>query len=219
VKIKLLLTLMLMMLLVVTMVSSAPPQSLFATSGYTLEIIADEIHEYNTTYPVHLHLYDTEIGIPIDNNATCEYHLYSEETSFTHLDKGTLDYDAPDFETYIDAGNFTYAGKYSLLIWCVADDNSKGGFKQIYVDVAEKEIPIGAFGLWKPVDDWTFPIFYFVLTAVIILLGLAYTSSIMGILGSIMLIFAYFLVGATAPLLFSPLIIIGVLLGFKFATI
>ena len=121
---------MAMFLLVVTMVSSAPPQELFATAGYTIELILGDTHEYNTTYPVHLHLYDTEVGIPIDNvTATCEYHLYDEWDSYRHLAKGTLGYDDPDFETYIDAGNFTQAGTFSLLVWCEAVDNSKGGFK------------------------------------------------------------------------------------------
>ena len=209
-----------MMLLVITMVSAAPPQELFASSGYTLEIISDEIHEYNNTYPVHLHLYDTEIGVPIDNiTATCEYHLYDENSSFTHLDKGILDYDDPDFETYIGAGNFTTPGKYSLLIWCVALDDSKGGFKQTYFVVEEEQIHIGVFGLWKPVEDWTFPVIYLLITILLIILALNYDSSILGVLGSIMLIFSYFLVGATSPVLFTPLLIVGFLLAFRFATL
>jgi len=217
---KLLLIGILLMIALVSMVSAAPPQELFADAGYTLEVIAGETHPYNTTYPVHLHLYDTEIGISIDNlTATCEYHLYNGADYFTHLDKGVLDYDAPDFEKYIDAGNFTTAGEYSLLVWCEAIDNSKGGFKQIYFDVEEEEIDIGVFGLWKPVEDWTFPIIYLVLTIILLIFAISYESSLMGVLGSVMLIFAYFLVGATSPILFTPLLIVGFLLAFKFATL
>jgi len=219
-KYKLLGIMMAMFLLVVTMVSSAPPQELFATSGYTLELISGETHEYNTTYPVHLHLYDTAIGIPIDNvTATCEYHLYDEWDSYRHLDKGILDYDDPDFEAYIGAGNFTQAGTFSLLVWCESVAEDQGGFKQIFFDVEEEEISIGAFGLWKPVEDWTFPVIYLILTFIILAIALAYESQLLGVLGSIMLIMAYLIVGATAPLLFTPLLIIGFLLAFKFATL
>ena len=219
-KFKLFGIILLMMLMLVTTVLGAPPQELFADAGYTLEVIAGETHPYNTTYPVHLHLYDTEVGIPIDNvTATCEYHLYDGEDYFTHLDKGTLDYDAPDFEKYIDAGNFTTAGEYSLLVWCEAIDNSKGRFKQIYFDVEEEEINIGALGLWKPVEDWTFPSIYLILVFIILAIAFAYESQMLGVLGSVMLIMAYFVVGATSPILFAPMLIIGFLLAFKFATL
>ena len=209
-----------MMLLLVTTVMSAPPQDLFATAGYTIELISGDTHEYNTSYPVHLHLYDTEIGIPIDNvTATCEYHLYDEWDSYRHLDKGTLGYDDPDFETYIDAGNFTQAGTFSLLVWCEAVDNSKGGFKQIYFEVEEELVQIGALGLWKPVEDWTFPAIYLLIIVVLLALAFAYESQMLGVLGSIMLIMSYFIVGATSPILFAPLLIVGFLLAFKFATL
>jgi len=209
-----------MILITIMGASAAPPQDLFATSGYTLELISGETHTYNTSYPVHLHLYDTEIGIPIDNEtASCEYHLYDENSSYTHLDKGTLDYDDPDFETYIAAGNFSQPGEFSLLVWCEAIDNSKGGFKQIFFVVEEEEISIGVFGLWKPVEDWTFPVIYLLITILLIILALNYDSSILGVLGSIMLIFSYFLVGATSPVLFTPLLIVGFLLAFRFATL
>jgi len=211
---------MLMMLLLVTTVIAAPPQELFAESGYTIELISDETHEYNTSYPVHLHLYDTAIGIPIDNvTATCEYHLYDEWDSYRHLDKGILGYDDPDFEAYIGAGNFTQAGTFSLLVWCESVAEDQGGFKQIYFEVEEEQIQIGAFGLWKPVTDWTFPAIYLIIVFIILAIALAYESQMLGVLGSIMLIMAYIIVGATSPILFAPLLIIGFLLAFKFATL
>jgi len=217
---KIFIIMMMLMLMLVTTVMSAPPQELFAVDGYTLETISDEMHDYNTTYPVHLHLFDTAVGIPVDNvTATCEYHLYSEETSYTHLYKGTLGYDEPDFEAYIGAGNFTNAGTYSLLVWCEAVDNSKGGFKQIYFDVAEEEISIGAFGFWKPVENWTFPIVYLSLIALLLILAFVYQSQLVGVFASIMLIMAYFLIGATSPILFTPILIIGIFLAFRFGSI
>ena len=206
-------------LLLISFVAAVPPQELAALEGYTLEIISDSIHSYNESYPVHMHLYDSTKGFQVDNTtAICEYHLYSDVDSFRHLDKGTLDFDDPDFETYIGPGNFTTAGEYSLLVWCEATDNSKGGFKQIYFDVEEEQIHIGVFGLWKPVTDWTFPVIYLLLTIILIGVALSYESGLLGVLGSIMLIFSYFIVGATSPILFTPILIVGFLLAFRFAT-
>jgi hypothetical protein len=103
-------------------------------------------------------------------------------------------------------------GEFTLDVWC--STNEIGGY---YTDdfIVTKETK---FGLWTPVEDWTFPIVYLVITFLIIMFAIAYEASIVGVLGSLMLIFSYFLVGARSPILFTPLLIIGFLLAFKFGT-
>lgn len=104
-------------------------------------------------------------------------------------------------------------GDFKLDVWCVT--NISGGH---YTDnfIVSKET---TFGIWAEPTDWTFPIIYLTLTFILIGFALAYGSSILGVLGSIMLIMSYFLIGATSPILFAPLLIVGFLLAFKFATL
>jgi len=104
-------------------------------------------------------------------------------------------------------------GEFTLDVWC--NTSTTGGYYTDDFIVTEET----SLGLWTPVTDWTFPIIYLVITIIIILLGLIYTSSIVGVFGSVMLILSYFMIGATSPLLLAPLLIIGLLLTFKFASI
>jgi len=100
-----------------------------------------------------------------------------------------------------------------------AEENvTEGGFKTFGFVVEEPAPRVLGFE-WKTPTNWTFPIIFFALTFILLGVAFAYESSILGVLGSIMLIFSYFLVGAASPILLTPLLIVGFLLAFKFATL
>ena len=134
--------------------------------------------------------------------STCNWELFSSGIMYAYGD-GVVEIPIDD-------------GTYTMNVYC--DYNStEGGYKS-FDFVVEQNTPI-IFGLeWKAPTNWTFPILYFILTIIIIALALSYESSLIGVLGSIMLMFSYFLVGATSPILFTPLLIIGFLLMFRFGT-
>lgn len=77
--------------------------------------------------------------------------------------------------------------------------------------------PSTIFGGWKPVENWTYPVIYLLLTILLILFAFTYESSLLGVLGSLMLMFSYFIIGATSPILFAPLLIVGFLLSIRFS--
>jgi hypothetical protein len=87
-----------------------------------------------------------------------------------------------------------------------------------YTSFSFTKASMTVFGLWKPVEDWTFPVIYLIITLLLILFAIVYESSFMGVLGSLMLVFSYFLIGATSPILFAPLLIVGVLLMVRFSS-
>jgi len=131
----------------------------------------------------------------------CTWNLYQDDVLYEDGEDAILN-------VPLDYGN------YQLNIYC--EDNATGGFATFDDISRDRET---RFGLWKPVEDWTFPGIYLLLTIILLALAFSYESSLLGVLGSVMLIMSYFIVGATSPILFTPLLIVGFLLAFKFATL
>lgn len=147
---------------------------------------------------------------PIGENLTINPYVYDENG--VSVTSPNCTYTLDDLETTNPLTNLS-AGDHELRVYC--HNTTAGG---VATDTFEV-VRVTPFGLWTEPSDWTFPIIYLVLTILLITLALLYTSSIMGVLGSLMLVFSYFMVGATAPLLFTPLLIVGLLLTFRFATL
>jgi len=208
-----------MMLLLVTTVFAAPSDPTEFSEGLTITLADWDYHFIDTNLTLHSHIYDSRTGIMLgidEANCTIDIHKLTD-VGYEHLFEMNSLYQG---EMTLPSTLFNETGSYNFDLSCFdVDTATMGGFRSINYDVVEDDISIGVFGLWEEPDDWTFPIIYLILTFVLIGFALAYQSSVMGVLGSIMLIMAYFIVGATSPILFAPLLIVGFLLAFKFATL
>ena len=177
--------------------------------GLTLDLEEFEYHEINGNLTLFHRVYNTKTGVEIVNG-TCNSKILIKQPYELIVDESyTYDEDV----TTINSTNFDTPGTYTIQWSCSDEDNKNGGYLTFDFEVVENT----TFGMWTPVTDWTFPIIYLVITFIIIMVGLIYTSSIIGVLGSVMLMLSYFMIGATSPLLLSPLLIIGLLLAFKFS--
>ena len=200
-----------MLLLVVTMVSAVKPSDpVTFAEGLTIDINDVDDQPLNTPLYLYGYVYDSATGVLV-TNATCgvDLHYGIEKTEIFDI--------TTDFQTTVtmNATLFNQTGIYQSDIYCESTDGLQGGFTTISFEVNEET----RFGIWKPVEDWTFPAIYLIIVFILLAIALAYESQMLGVLGSVMLIMAYFLVGATSPILFTPLLIVGFLLAFKFATL
>jgi membrane-bound ClpP family serine protease len=155
----------------------------------------------------------TGLDIEVDYEKDYLYNTTINPTIFAWDENGLLAENITCEYNYNLTELQTTIGTHDVRVYCY--NETVGGSTTFSFDVAEKT----AFGIWKPVDNWTFPIIYLVLTILLLILAFAYESQMMGVLGSIMLIMAYFIIGATSPILFAPVLIVGFLLAFKFATL
>ena len=176
--------------------------------GLTIDINDVNDHPLNTNLTLYGYIYDSGSGLLVEN-ATCSVDLHYGVDKIEIFDVST------NFSDHVtmNASLFNLTGTYQTDIYC--EEGLRGGFTNIIFEVNEET----KFGLWKPVEDWTFPIIYLVITLLLLLFAIAYESGLFGVLGSIMLIMFYFIVGATSPVLFTPVLIVGFLLAFKFATL
>ncbi len=202
----------LMMLLLVGNVFAVPPTNpMEFNEGLTLTLDDFDYHIVDTNLTLHSGIYDTLSGVKY-TEANCSVDILLLEPFTEIYLNENFDYDIST--STFDSGNFTETGSYKMEFWCVLPDGSKGGFTSVNFDVVENT----NFGFWTPVTDWTFPIVYLIITFILIFMALIYNSSVIGVFGSIMLILSYFIIGATSPLLFAPLLIIGLLLAIKFGS-
>lgn len=176
------------------------------SEGLTIDIDDLDYHSMNTNLTLHGYIYDTKTGVLLGNSA-CNVNLYYGCDKIKTL---STNFSEP---LVLNSSLFNQLGVYQSNIYC--ENTIRGGFIILNFEVVKET----TFGLWTPVVDWTFPVIYLILTFLLIGIALVYTSGLFGIIGSIMLIMAYFVVGATSPILFAPLLIIGFLLAFKFATL
>lgn len=218
-------TIILAMLLLVTTVFAAVPTNPL-DFGEGLLFVGSDLPEHHLylgdTFEYNFKTFQKSNGLEVDNQ-TCYYRMVlNKPLSMVETKNVTF---SPDWTGIISINSsvLNMTGDYTFGVICQAEIliespdvySSEGGYMQIDFEVVETT----AFGIWEEPEDWTFPVIYLILTFVIIMIGLAYTSSLLGVLGSVMLIMAYFLVGATSPILFTPLLIVGFLLAFKFATL
>jgi len=206
--------LMLMMIALVSMVSAAPPfletEVDFAQGAV---IVGPEIDTFglNETFTYHFGVFNKNTGVILDNTlCNCTYGIFSTNP-YVVYDNGNISPAGDGYTINSTTGNV--AGDYNMGVKC--NDGTIGAYSLYALSLSEET----TFGFWKPVEDWTFPIIYLVLTIILLIFAISYESSLMGVLGSVMLIMAYFIVGATSPILFTPLLIVGFLLAFKFATL
>jgi hypothetical protein len=202
----------LMMLLLVGSVFAVPVQPITIVIDNGLEITAPSFQNdviNNQNFSIHFGLFEKLNGLQVANtNATCIYVL-SNENPFSIYQSGAVLTTGKRYyiDTFVNA-----TSDYALRIKC--NTTALGGYA-IYEFTSSEETN---FGLWKPIEDWTFPSIYLIICFVLIMIGLIYSSSFVGIMGSIMLFLSYFIIGATAPILFVPILIIGLLLAVKFGT-
>jgi hypothetical protein len=208
-----------MLLLVTTLVSAKLSDEEKFSEGLVITLNDWDTHIVNTNLTLHSHIYDARTGVLLgidEANCTIDIHKLTD-FGYEHLFEMNNLYKG---EMTLSSTLFNETGSYNFDLSCFdVDTEARGGFVSIDYDVVEDDIEIGVFGLWKPVDNWTFPIVYLIITFILIMFAVAYESSILGVLGSIMLIMSYFIVGATSPILFTPLLIVGFLMAFKFATL
>jgi len=162
-----------------------------AVSPLEIDIKEFDYHTLNTNLSINPYVYN-ETGLLV--NSTCNYKLNDIVVT-----------------NEINASVFII-GEYTLDVWC--NTSSQGGHTSNSFEV----VPETRFGLWTTPDNWIVPILILVLALVFILLSLAYDGAIIGVLGSVMLILWYLAYGAASPILLTPVIIIGFLMAFKFAT-
>lgn len=207
---------MAMILLVTTLVSAVPPTDpLEFSEGLTLTLDTIDEHPINTDLALYSGIYDTKTGLRQDNTTICSADILFIQDETIEIVYAEEDFTYEQNIIVINGSVFNNTGTYKAEFWCQDALGTKGGYTSETFEVAEET----TFGLWKPVDDWTFPVIYLILTFILIGVALAYESALFGVLGSIMLIMSYFIVGATSPVLFAPLLIVGFLLAFKFATL
>lgn len=215
----LLIVMMGMMLLMAPYVASQP---LEFNEGLTLTLEEFNAHgrSSNDERPhvkgenltLHSGVYDAKTGVKLED-ANCSLQIVRYEPLETVYEK--TDFAYVNDTTEIDGDVLNTTGEHKAEFWCHNDDSTKGGFVATHFDVVEET----AFGFWSEPDDWTFPIVYLLLTVLLIGFAFANESSLLGVLGGLMLIFSYFLIGATSPILFTPLLIVGIILTFKFASL
>lgn len=207
-----------MMLLMIGTVNAAAPNPTEFSEGLVITLQDWDEHLINTNLTLHSHIYNAKTGILLaidEANCTIDIHKLTD-SGYEHWFEMNSLYKG---EMTLISTIFNETGSYSFDLSCFdVATVTMGGFRNINYEIVEPDIST-AFGLWKPVEDWTFPGIYLIITALLLMLALVYQSQIIGVFGSIMLIMAYFLIGATSPMLFAPLLIVGLLLTFKFSTI
>lgn len=200
---------MMMILVLISLVTA----SISFENGLKLTLSEIDDVEVGENLILFTNVYDANNGL-IVNDSICDsqisritpdYEVTLLEENFPHDGSIVLTINSTDMNK---------TGTYKAEIWC-NQNSTKGGYATQEFDVLEKT----RFGFWKPIEDWTFPVIYLIITFLIMGVAFAYESQILGVFGSIMMIMAYFVIGATSPILFAPLLIIGFLLGFKFATL
>jgi len=206
-----LLTAMMVMVMVFTASPLVSGQPLEFNEGLTLTLEDFVTHVKGEPLTLHSGIYDTKTGVKLDD-ANCSLQIVRYEPLETIYEE--TDYTYVNDTTTINGSVLNTTGEHKAEFWCHNNDSTKGGFTSVHFDVVEET----TFGLWHEPTDWTFPIVYLLITAFLIWLSLTYQSGLLGVLSGLMLIFSYFLIGATSPILFTPLIIVGFLLTFKFAT-
>lgn len=180
--------------------------------GYTLtlELIPD--HERASNLTIHSGVYDSATGVRInDSNCTISIFNYDgesvvyEKDGFIH-DKGPLT---------VNETAFNETGEYKAELWCHNTDDTKGG----YAVEKFKVIETNKISSWSCPEkgDWTFEIIYITLSILIIIAGLVFIIPFVSVIGGVMLSLSYFMIGACNPLLLFPIVIIGLLIAYRFA--
>ena len=215
-------------LLLATSVFAVPPTSEQLEFGEGLLFVGSDIPEHHfiigEDFTYIFRNFQQANGLEVENQ-TCYFRLIRNHPLVGLIDHQNITITTGTGEIFLNGTtDLNETGKYTMGIICNASILTatapdvfaqEGGYMQINFNVVEET----TFGVWEEPDNWTFPIIFLVLSFIFIMFGLVYTSSIIGVFGSIMLILSYFVIGGTAPLLLAPLLIIGLLLAFKFGSL
>jgi len=125
---KILIIYVMMFVLCLSSVMSVPPfQEISGVSGYEIRYPQFENIELYQDFNLHIHVFNTSNGFPLDNNYVdfCNLHLY--DITGNHILKGNLTYDEDfDFEYYINGSVvFNTTGTKQFHIYCY--NNNRGG--------------------------------------------------------------------------------------------
>lgn len=132
----------LLFLLVASIVSAAPPGSVFTsqTQG-ELSIAYPKLFSFEAGEPfkLHFHVYN-ETGYQLTNASTnCTIHIYDQVDS--HIYKQNLTFDGIEWEITNITINET--GEYAYIVWCV-NNRGVGGFSSDFFEMTTDGHPSGS---------------------------------------------------------------------------
>lgn len=224
---KLLVASFILIITTLAIVNADPPSNpLEFNEGLVIDTNDFDIVQKGSNKTVHFHIFDMRTGLMIPyNESECHNHLYRIEPDYEDI-SGTDNFSKSDYgiNLFINESDLDTKGMYGLNIRCnttqIIDGNEveKGGFAKYEFEVRDyfstrDENTI----LWTCPNDWTFPIVFMIITLIMLSVAFTQNSMIFGILGSIMTIVTYLYIGACSPLFLTPILIVGLLMMFKFA--
>ena len=96
--------------------------------GLTLRTTPYEFIQLNQDFHLHLHVFNSSNGVPLDNKTIqCYLHLYNHSGSHTFTGRFTTFDDMFDFELPLTGGNFSQLGVHAYILQC--NGTNKGGFE------------------------------------------------------------------------------------------
>jgi len=150
-----------------------------------IEVVEVEKHPINTSFYLHSHIYSNTNGLlknPIESGLTCNYHLYSENANWEHVDIGVLEAYGVGMFTYLNESLFQEQDEFVVLLWCECDgcvsdrpESKVGGFTRFSFSVGAEE------------EESLSNLFYpsLVIVFVLIFVGFTFKQPIIGIIGSL----------------------------------
>jgi len=176
----------------------------------SLDVIAPQTHTTNTTMTIYAYPYDNNGYAYTNSHGSCITAL----TYDTIIHTNTMGYSNTFYYTFSDT-NFTKEGTYILYTYCEQNGNGTGVSATQYITVTAQ-----TSALWScPLNTHKENFFYAVILfgIIMIVIALLYRDVwLFGVLGGTTLALSYFFIGACAPIMTLPLLVIGVLSALYF---
>ena len=167
-----------MLILLSSFVFAIPPFTPEEFSdSLTIQTLKIDNHVINTSYNLHVHLYNTTDGLTVNNTeGACTYDLYSENMNWMEQSAGGLLPDGLDFNIVINESNFTQSGDYFMIVDC--NTSTVGGFISFSFTVYDDEN-------FENTTNFQNNIFILVILIALVVLSLATKQALLGILTSV----------------------------------
>jgi len=196
------------------------PYAYAAVSSFDIQRLSpmdDHEQGINESHVMLINVYDLSTGLIYDpDDVNCSYQLYSYMQEQI-IRTGTLSNESESLTATISGTDLLSADNLLVMITCT--DTVNGGYHSYHFKVQESMDTEAVLSLWTcPSSNQEYLVVIFISIIIIFMNMLAIYSGdyLYGVIGSLMMIFLYFNIGACSPILFSPLLISGILMTLLF---
>jgi hypothetical protein len=209
-----------MIFLSIAIIGIMMPYAYAAISSFDIQRLSpkdDHSQSLNQSHVMLINVYDSSTGLIYDpDDVNCSYQLYSymEEKI---VKTGTLGNSSESLTATIPGTDLLTADNLLVMITCT--DTVNGGYHSYHFSVKDRMDTEAVLSLWtcpSSTQEYIIVIGISILIIFMILLAIYSGDYLYGVIGSLMMIFLYFNIGACSPILFSPLLISGILMTLLF---